>query len=449
MPKKAMQNDLDTSGEAKEYRPQVVIPLLQHRGAICEPLIDMEDNVLMGQKIGECDYDYAAQVHSSISGHVIGIEERPHSSCVKKPSIIIESNGTNEAINFKTCMNPSKKYIFDTLQDSGIVELNGYPIFNILTTKKIIDTVLINLTYTSDVSSNCTPENISKIIKGMKLLMKASDVQQGAFVIKKSDKHLASAIRSGLNEDNIGIINVKRNYTPSMTNLLAHDMTGIRISNRDSPADAGVMISSAYGALAVSKAVLQGIPPIEVNVTVSGAVKDPTIKTVSIGTSFKDVIQSCGGYVGEPGKIIMNGVLTGTAQSTDEVPVIKSTAEITVQSIDEVVRDKPGPCIHCARCVDVCPANILPNRIASFSDIGRYDECSKLHVNSCVECGLCDYVCPSNRHILQLIRFAKTALINLFKIPEEKESSNLKLGCHSCETPSYIGTSSITNGGTK
>lgn len=448
MTEKEIENS-SSSEQSKQYRKQVVIPLLQHRGAICEPLIKVDDNVLKGQKIGECDNDFGAKVHSSISGHVIGIEERPHPCCIKKLSIIIESNGTDQTINFVPQQNPSKEYIFNTLKDSGIIELNGYPIFNILNIQKIIDTILVNLTYTSDANSNCTPANIPKLISGMRLLMKATDAVQGAFIIHKNNNQLASAIRYGLKEDNIRIIKMKQNYTPLMSNLLAHDITGMRISNIETPVDAGVMISSAYGALAVNDAIIEGIPPIEVNVAVSGAVGKPGIQKIGIGTSFKDVIQSSGGYVGEPAKIIMNGILTGTAQVTDEVPVIKSTTEITVQSIDEVVRTKPGPCIHCARCVDVCPVNILPARIASFSDIGRYDECKKLNVYSCVECGLCDYSCPSNIHILQLIRFARNALMGSFNIPEEKQSPNLKLGCQSCETPCYLGASSSSSGGGK
>jgi electron transport complex protein RnfC len=433
--------------EKKEFHKQVVIPLMQHRGPICEPLINVDDTVLKGQIIGDSNHDFGAKIYSSVSGHVIGLEDRFHPSCTKKPSIIIESNGTNETINFVSHQNPSKENIFDSLKNSGIIELNGYPVFNILNTKKIVDTILINLTYSCDVKSNCTPENISKIINGMKLLMKASDAVQGAIIIHKNNKKLASAIRSGLNGDNIGVISMKRNYIPLMSNLLAYDITGIRISNRDTPAEAGVMISSGYGTLAVNNVVMDGIPPIEVNVAVSGAVGKPSIQKVEIGTSFKDVIQSSGGYVSEPAKIIMNGLLSGTAQVTDEVPVIQQTCEITVQSNDEVVRNKPGSCIHCARCVDICPVNILPGRIASFSDIGRYDECSKLNVFSCVECGLCDYVCPSNGHILQLIRFAKTALIKSFTIPEEKESPNLKLGCQSCQTPCHMGA--LSSGGGK
>jgi len=134
----------------------------------------------------------------------------------------------------------------------------------------------------------------------------------------------------------------------------------------------------------------------------------------------------------------MNGMLSGTAQVTDEVPVIKTTTEITVQGPLEVLREKTGSCVHCARCVDVCPVNILPGRIAAFADVGKYDECEKLHVQSCVECGLCAYVCPSSRHNLQLIRFAKTALLQGFKIPEEKQYPTIKLGCQSCNHPCHM-----------
>ena len=424
--------------ETEEHRKQVVIPLLQHRGAACEPLVEVGDTVLRGQKIGEEDeYGLAVSIHSSVSGRVIAIEERLHPHCSKQPSIIIESDGASESIKFKTNKNPSKAQILDSLEDAGIIELNGYPVYNTLLTEKTIDTVILNLTNPGDVSSNCTGENISKIISGVKLLMTASGASQAAIVANKNNKQIASSIQSRLGAST-KLVTVKRNYMPSMSNLLAYDMTGIRISNTGTPADAGVIVSSAHSALAVSRAVLEGIPLIDVNLTVSGVVSELCVKTVAIGTSFQDVVQSCGGYVGEPGKIIMNGVLSGTAQVTDEVPVIKTVTEITVQPPHEVLREKTGSCVHCARCVDVCPVNILPGRIAAFADVGKYDECEKLHVQSCVECGMCSYVCPSGRYNLQLIRFAKTALLQGFKIPEEKQYPTIKLGCQSCNHPCHM-----------
>lgn len=426
----------------EEHHRQVVIPLLQNRGMICEPMVEVDDVVVVGQKIGNCDSDFGADIHSSVSGSIVAVEERAHPCCTKMLSIVIESNGSKEKIKAVTTSNPSKEQILGSLKESGITDLDGIPVYHSLTTGKVVDTVLLNLTNTGDATSNCTPENIPAIINGLRLFIKASGAQQGAFVIEKNNK-FASAIRSELDGDDIKIFTVKRNYSPTMLNLLAHDITGMRISSIGTPADAGVIVTSAYAALAVNKAVVEGIPSTHINVSVCGAVRKPGVKRVEIGTSFREVIESCGGYMGTPGKVIMNGAMTGIAQFTDEVPVIKTTTEILVQSEGQVVRDTPGPCIHCARCVDVCPSNILPGMIASFSDIGRYDECDKLHVHSCVECGLCTQVCPSKRHILQLVIYAKRALLKSFRVLDEKESPNLKLGCQSCESPCQLGASTI------
>ena len=430
--------------EEKEVKKQVIIPLLQHIGTVCEPIVDKKTDVLIGQKIGEGNDEFSVPVHSSTAGHVVAIEERPHPICGSVPSIVIESNETDNTIEFETSKNPSKEHIISALKDSGVVELNGYSLYNMLTSEKLIDTVLINLSFSGDVSSNCASENIASIIEGMNLLIKASGAQQGAFIIRNNNRQLISAIESGLFEEaDIEIFTVDQDYSPSMANLLTYEITGMQIPNTCTPLDAGVLLSSAGSALAVRKAVLEGIPQITVNVTVTGAVHNPGIKNVRIGTPIKEVIDSCGGYSGEPGKIIMNGIFSGTALSTDEVPVIKSTSHIIVQSSDEVLHDRPGPCIQCARCVDVCPVNILPGRIASFADMGMHDECLKLHVNSCVECGLCVYVCPSSRHILQLIRYSKTILQELLKYEDESKSS----GCLSCETPCLASTPFISNGG--
>ncbi|HUV82397.1 MAG TPA: electron transport complex subunit RsxC, partial [archaeon] len=55
-----MAKDIEKSvstEETQEYRKQVVIPLMQHRGPICAPLINVDDTVLKGQKIGECNHN--------------------------------------------------------------------------------------------------------------------------------------------------------------------------------------------------------------------------------------------------------------------------------------------------------------------------------------------------------------------------------------------------------
>jgi electron transport complex protein RnfC len=180
---------------------------------------------------------------------------------------------------------------------------------------------------------------------------------------------------------------------------------------------------------AIHDLVNTGMPYIETVVTVSGQVNNPQHLLVKIGTTFRDVIEACGGYSGEPAKLISNGVITGVAQYEEEVPVTKMTTSIIVQGKDEVLKDISKECIHCARCVDVCPVDLIPNRIAALANQGRFDECKQMHVENCIECGRCSSVCPSKIHIMQLLQYSKEAIAKAYEDMFEKESSNLKLGC--------------------
>ncbi len=156
---------------------------------------------------------------------------------------------------------------------------------------------------------------------------------------------------------------------------------------------------------------VEGKPLIEVYVSVHGATKEEAPR-VRIGSTIQDVAQYLGGYKGTPKRIFMNSPMTGLAQYTDEVPVIKSTYGITIQY--EAVEEEPGPCIRCAQCVDACPVNLLPNLLALYSQKDKFQECRRYNVFACIECGYCSYSCPSKIPIMQLIRYAKSNL-------EEKE----------------------------
>ena len=59
----------------KAKDPKVVyIPLQQHIGAPCEPIVKVGEYVKMGQKIGDSESFISAPVHSSVSGIVKSIE---------------------------------------------------------------------------------------------------------------------------------------------------------------------------------------------------------------------------------------------------------------------------------------------------------------------------------------------------------------------------------------
>jgi len=78
-----------------------------------------------------------------------------------------------------------------------------------------------------------------------------------------------------------------------------------------------------------------------------------------------------------------------------------------------LAQDETGtsePCIRCAKCVDTCPAKILPNFLGDYSERGKFNECRDLRAYDCIECGICSYVCPTKRNLTQLIKLAKLEL---------------------------------------
>ena len=175
--------------------------------------------------------------------------------------------------------------------------------------------------------------------------------------------------------------------------------------------DVGVIVNNAGTSNAIAEAILEGKPLYERIITVTGnGVKQPQNLIVKIGTSFKDVINQCGGYNKNPGKIIMGGPMMGIAQVTDDVPVIKGTSGILVLTEEESKPQEVLPCIKCGKCLEVCPVRLQPIYISKYSLKKQYDKADEYHALDCIECGLCSYVCPSKIHLVESIRLAKKVI---------------------------------------
>ena len=55
--------------------PQVIIPMQQHVGAPCTPLVKVGDEVLVGQKIADSMAFVSAPIHASVSGKVRAVTQ--------------------------------------------------------------------------------------------------------------------------------------------------------------------------------------------------------------------------------------------------------------------------------------------------------------------------------------------------------------------------------------
>lgn len=82
--------------EKSELPQKVILPMSQHIGAPCVPIVNKGDNVKKGQVVAAADGAVSSNVHATISGTVVDISEQPHPSLGECLAITIESDGLDQ-----------------------------------------------------------------------------------------------------------------------------------------------------------------------------------------------------------------------------------------------------------------------------------------------------------------------------------------------------------------
>ncbi len=61
-----------------------------------------------------------------------------------------------------------------------------------------------------------------------------------------------------------------------------------------------------------------------------------------------------------------------------DIPTTKTSSSLLCLAEDEVAKAEPSPCINCGRCVEACPEQLIPSRLAKMADHGVADEFEKM-----------------------------------------------------------------------
>ncbi|MBS4537187.1 electron transport complex subunit RsxC [Clostridium sp. D2Q-11] len=409
----------------KAQEPKIVfIPMHQHIGAPCDPVVKVGDKVKIGQKIGEAKAFVSAPIHSSVSGTVKKIQQLD-TPTGKAVTIVIESDGLNEIHESVApkgdIKNLSKEEIVSIIKEAGITGMGGagFPTHVKLSPppEKKIDTVILN-------GAECEPyltadhrlmlEQPDMIIKGLKAIMKAVDVKKGYIGIENNKPDaIEIMIKAAYKEPEIEIVPLETKYPQGDEKRLIYAATNREVPAGGLPMDVGVVVNNVGTAHAIANAIETGMPLVERIATITGSgIKNPKNLLIKVGTPFNEIIDQCGGFKDNPGKIIMGGPMMGLAQFSTEVPAIKGTSGILVLDEKDAKIPDPDPCIRCAKCVDICPVNLQPLFISKLSLKKMYDEAESYNPLSCIECGSCSFICPSKRPLLQSIRVAKKEIIS-------------------------------------
>ena len=158
-------------------------------------------------------------------------------------------------------------------------------------------------------------------------------------------------------------------------------------------------------------AVVKNKPMINRFIVITGpAIDNTTVLNVRIGTPIGDIIEECGGFKTDPSRIIVNGLLCGQAVYDLDTPITKYTKSLHIMDNDTCPSYTVRNCIHCGRCLQVCPVSIDPQRIATSIQKEKITPKLLTSISSCQYCGCCAIVCPSRIPLHHIIREAGNRL---------------------------------------
>ena len=398
---------------------KVYLPLIQHLGKVCNPLVKVGDLVSLGQRIASAEAHVYAPIHASISGKVSAICDWPHPVLGRAKAVVIEGDGQDNLaeFNFLTQKEIDKLTAQDLRKivlDAGIVGMGGasFPTHIKLNPVKPLDILIIN-------GAECEPyltadarlmvEKTTQICAGIALIARCLGVKDIYIGIEKNKPE---AIRAFSGISGIQVKVLPSEYPQGGEKQLIKSILGKEIPRGKLPFDIGVLVQNVATVFAIYEAVYKGKPLIERIVTVTGScLVSPMNLLVRIGTPIKNLVEFCGPLKEPPAKIIIGGPMMGIAQYTDEVPIIKSSNGLLLMNKNEVKLLDEDPCIRCAACVRGCPVGLAPCQINLASERSLWQITKEYGASDCIECGICNYVCPSHRRLLQTIKRAKLEVI--------------------------------------
>jgi len=398
----------------------VTIPLLQHMGAPCTPVVKLKDEVKVGQLLAQAGPGLSVPIHSSVSGTVVRIEDFINPGGVRTQSIVINTDGlqtVDESV--KPPVVEDHASFVEAVRNSGLVGLGGagFPTFIKLNPKNLeeVDTLVIN-------GAECEPyitadnreflENGKNVVKGIELVCRYLAIDH-VFIGIEDNKPEAIAKMKELIKDRFGwkVVALKSKYPQGAEKVLIYETTGKVVKEGQLPADQGVIVMNVSSVAFVASYIETGMPLVSKRLTVDGsAVAEPKNVLAPIGAHYGDVIEFCGGYKAEPKMILMGGPMMGIAVPNDDYPVVKNNNAILAFAEEDTLLRDETPCIRCSRCVNACPVLLMPAAIDKAVLARDLDTLAELKVNLCIECGCCSYVCPAGRYLTLRNKMAKKML---------------------------------------
>ena len=422
-----------SAGKSIESIPipsEVIVPLAQHIGAPCQPVVKRGDLVKVGTLLGKSVGFVSANIHSPVSGKVKKIDKAYDASGYKRDCVFIdvENDEWEEFIDttdilIREC-NLTSKEIIAKISAAGVVGMGGatFPTQVKLTpppgTKAevlIINGVECEPYLTAD--HTLMMEKTEEILVGIEILMKAVNVTRAVIGIENNKRDAIYKFKqSAQSYPTIEVQPLKVQYPQGGEKQLIDAVIRRQIPSGALPISVGAVVQNVGTAFAVYEAVQKNKPLVERIVTVTGKdVKNPCNVLSRIGIPLTNLIDYAGGLPESTGKVISGGPMMGKSIARTDIPVTKGTSGVLIIPTLEARRKVMKDCIKCGKCVSICPMGINPTLLMTLTEYEVWDKAEKEKITDCIECGSCSYTCPSDRPLLDYIRLGKTKVMGIVR----------------------------------
>ena len=440
-----------TPFEAAPLPGRVTVPLRQGFRDEAACLVGEGDAVQTGQIIARSDELICSPVHATVSGTVVAIDEGAHpSDGASTTRVTIEADGRDDWQYLERPDGSHEKWegeeLGRVLYESGVTSLGraGFPTayHSSIVEPDAIEAIVVNAVETEpylESSIALLYEEFDKFVNGLRILRTAIGNVEVHVGLGHDRGRLFEELVHRLEADDwVHLHPLLPKYPQGHDDVLMKTILDREVPAGQLATSVGVVVSDVHQAIGAYDAVLEGKPCVERAMTIGGsAFETPSNVRARVGTPVADLLKPYGHR--PPSRLVLGGPMRGRGVDDADAPITRETGALIAlaepkrklfgslrplwraDSYTNVAAPMPDgakqarsglngerrPCVRCGDCVDVCPQNLFPVRLAEAAERGELMTARDLGLDACIECGLCSYVCPSKIPLLEQIRLGR------------------------------------------
>lgn len=366
-----------------------------------EPVVSVGQEVREGQLLARSIGKGSTSIHSPIPGIVRRIETVTTPGGYQSRVIVISLAGS-----FSMLGKRSERYLWKSLNKADIAHIiqekglacvsSGRPLHDVMAEHidhpgSIMVISALEMDPYRHTEEALLGQRTEDIVDGWAIAARVTAPSRIIVAIDEETlpelrQKLASMIAASELEASIEVF--RRRFPQDMQGQIA-DALGLKPSER-------LFILEPSTLVALHDAVVSNKPHIEQYVYVGGgAIKHPGILKARIGAPIGDLIEECGGFLGQPTRLVIGGPFRGRLAADLDVSVTRATRAVLALTAAETKCAPERACVRCGDCAESCPEGLDPFRLLKLLRAGRVDDARAIGLERCSSCGACSYVCRS------------------------------------------------------